>query len=206
MGGARCIGGEVSSHVARSEFNEKLFSFRSQRPVYENLRRWTVEESIQTITLRLEQMRGVFDVGSGTELEFGCLWLDMWMGMESHHRVANYITRWRWPEWKTRKHTNANARSYGSAFTNIVYLLLKPLPNTTKPSVFPSNRAGWSVEGRHSALRSFRAGVDPQCERTGELLIQALRGDIRLLTLLKSELDTQVELELLNDRTNLRGT
>ncbi|EDR07012.1 uncharacterized protein LACBIDRAFT_328260 [Laccaria bicolor S238N-H82] len=45
-------------------------------------------------------------------------------------------------------------------------------------------------------LRSFRAGVDPQYERTGKLLIQALRGDIQLLilTLLKSELDAKVEI------------
>lgn len=34
-GGARCIG-KVSSYVARSVFNEKLFLFRSRRPVYDD--------------------------------------------------------------------------------------------------------------------------------------------------------------------------
>ena len=41
---------------------------------------------------------------------------------------------------------------------------------------------------------------------SGELLIQALRDHIRLLTLLKSKLDAEVELERLSDRTTLRGT
>jgi hypothetical protein len=53
-----------------------------------------------------------------------------------------------------------------------------------------------------SDLFFFRAGVDSQCERTGEALIQALRDDVRLLTLLKPELDAEDELELLDDRTN----
>ena len=42
--------------------------------------------------------------------------------------------------------------------------------------------------------------------RKAKGLEKPLRGDIRLLILLKSELDAEVELELLNDRTNLRGT
>ena len=46
------------------------------------------------------------------------------------------------------------------AFTNIVYLLPKLLPNTTKQPVFPSNRAGWSVEGRHSNVRAFTVTID----------------------------------------------
>ena len=50
--------------------------------------------------------------------------------------------------------------------------------------------------------RSLRAGVDSQCERTGKALIQALRDDVRLLTLLKSELDVEIELELLNNHHN----
>jgi hypothetical protein len=37
------------------------------------------------------------------------------------------------------------------------------------------------------------AGVESQCERIGEALIRALRDDIRLLTLLKSELDAEIE-------------
>jgi hypothetical protein len=44
------------------------------------------------------------------------------------------------------------------------------------------------------------AGVDSQCERTEEALIQALRDDIRLLTLLQPDVDAGVELELLDDR------
>ena len=35
--------------------------------------------------------------------------------------------------------------------------------------------------------------MDSQCERIGEALIRALRGDIRLLTLLKSELDAELD-------------
>jgi hypothetical protein len=46
------------------------------------------------------------------------------------------------------------------------------------------------------------AGVDSPCERTVKALIQALRHDVRLLTLLKPELDAEVELELLDDRIN----
>ena len=38
-------------------------------------------------------------------------------------------------------------------------------------------------------LRSLRAGVDSQREWTGEALISALRGEIRLLTLLNSDVD-----------------
>ena len=48
----------------------------------------------------------------------------------------------------------------------------------------------------------FRAGVDPHCERTRAALIQALRDDIRLLTLLKPKVDAEIELELLDDGTN----
>ena len=51
-------------------------------------------------------------------------------------------------------------------------------------------------------LRSPRAWVDSQCERTGEALIQALPDDIRLLSLLKPDVDADVELELLDDRHN----
>ncbi|EDQ99045.1 very hypothetical proline-rich protein [Laccaria bicolor S238N-H82] len=52
--------------------------------------------------------------------------------------------------------------------------------------------------------RSLRAGVDSQCERTGEA--GALRDDIRLLTFLDSEIDAEVELQLLDDCMDSRGT
>ena len=51
-------------------------------------------------------------------------------------------------------------------------------------------------------LRSLRGGADSQRGRTGEALLQALRDNIRLLTLLKPELDSEIELELLDDRRN----
>ena len=38
-------------------------------------------------------------------------------------------------------------------------------------------------------LRSLRAGVDSQREWTGEALISAPRGEIRLITLLNSDVD-----------------
>ena len=44
--------------------------------------------------------------------------------------------------------------------------------------------------------------MDSQCERAGEPLFRALRNDVRLLILLRPELDAEVELELLDDRTN----
>jgi len=44
------------------------------------------------------------------------------------------------------------------------------------------------------------------CERTGEALIRALLDDIRLVTLLKPDLDAEVELEFLDDLTNSLGT
>ena len=47
--------------------------------------------------------------------------------------------------------------------------------------------------------------MDSQCERTGEALIEAVRDDVRLLTFLKSELDAEIELELLDNRHNLSG-
>ncbi|KIK02410.1 hypothetical protein K443DRAFT_677651 [Laccaria amethystina LaAM-08-1] len=50
-------------------------------------------------------------------------------------------------------------------------------------------------------LQFFQAWVDSQCEQTGEALIQALRDDVRLLTLLKSEPDAEIKLELLDERT-----
>ena len=46
-------------------------------------------------------------------------------------------------------------------------------------------------------LRFLRAGVDSQCERTGEALVQALRDGIRLLTFFKPDADADVESELL---------
>ena len=55
-------------------------------------------------------------------------------------------------------------------------------------------------------IRSFRVGVYSQCERAGEPLIRALRNDVRFLILLRPELDAEVELELLDDRTNSWGT
>ena len=55
-------------------------------------------------------------------------------------------------------------------------------------------------------LRSLRAGADSQCERIGEALTPAERDDVRLLTLLMSELDTELELELLSNRYNSQGT
>jgi len=51
-------------------------------------------------------------------------------------------------------------------------------------------------------LRSLRAGVDSQCERTREALVQALRDDVRLLTLVKLELDAGIGLGLLGDLTD----
>ena len=51
-------------------------------------------------------------------------------------------------------------------------------------------------------LSSLRAGVDSQCQRTGEALIQARRDDIRNLTLPKPDVDADVESELLDDRHN----
>lgn len=54
-------------------------------------------------------------------------------------------------------------------------------------------------------LRSLRAGVDSQRERTGKALIQPLRDNVRLLTLLMSELDTQIESEHLDNRHDSRG-
>ena len=50
-------------------------------------------------------------------------------------------------------------------------------------------------------LRSLRAGMDSQFERTGAL-IQTLRDDVRLLTFLKSDFDAEIELELLDNRHN----
>ena len=52
-------------------------------------------------------------------------------------------------------------------------------------------------------LRSFRAWVDSQCERIAESLVQALRDDVRLLTILKPDVDADVKLELLDDCHNL---
>ena len=52
-------------------------------------------------------------------------------------------------------------------------------------------------------LRSLRAGPDSQCERIGEAPIQALRGDVRLLTFLMSEFDAEIESELLDNYQNL---
>ena len=54
-------------------------------------------------------------------------------------------------------------------------------------------------------LKSLRAG-DLQCKRTREALIQTLRDDIRLRTLLKQALDAEIEMALLDDRTNTSGT
>ena len=45
--------------------------------------------------------------------------------------------------------------------------------------------------------------MDSQCELTGEALIQALRDDFQLLTPLKSQLDVEIELELLNNHHNI---
>ena len=53
-------------------------------------------------------------------------------------------------------------------------------------------------------LRSLPAGVDLQCERTGEALIQALQDDVRLLTLLKPKLDIEVEMKFLGEREGRR--
>ena len=49
-------------------------------------------------------------------------------------------------------------------------------------------------------LKSLRGGADSQRGRTGEAL--ALRDDMRLLTLLRSKLDAEIELELLDECTN----
>ena len=43
--------------------------------------------------------------------------------------------------------------------------------------------------------------MQTECERNGEALIQALRDDIRLLTLLKPD-DADVEPELFDERHN----
>ena len=64
------------------------------------------------------------------------------------------------------------------------------------------NRHRHPVADAAPPRRSLGAGVGLQCERTGEALIQALRDDVRLLTLLKSELDVKVELGLLNTHHN----
>ena len=50
--------------------------------------------------------------------------------------------------------------------------------------------------------RFTRAGVDSQCERTGEALVQALRDDVQPLTPLKAHFDVEIDLKLLNNQHN----
>ena len=45
-----------------------------------------------------------------------------------------------------------------------------------------------SCSGQYQPFRSLRAGVDSQCNRTGEPLIRTVQNDCRLLTLLRLEL------------------
>ncbi|KIJ94404.1 hypothetical protein K443DRAFT_110450, partial [Laccaria amethystina LaAM-08-1] len=60
----------------------------------------------------------------------------------------------------------------------------------------------WKVDEPWTRMAS--AWVDSQCERTREALVQALRNDVRFLTLLKSNVDADVESELLDDCHNSR--
>ena len=45
-----------------------------------------------------------------------------------------------------------------------------------------------SCSGHYYSFSSLRAGVDSQCDRTGEPLIRTVQNDFRLLTLLRPEL------------------
>ncbi|KIJ90212.1 hypothetical protein K443DRAFT_15416 [Laccaria amethystina LaAM-08-1] len=76
--------------------------------------------------------------------------------------------------------------------------------SVTRPDPFVSHLSWvWNISEPQTRMEvSVGTGVDSPCERTGKALIQALRDDVRLLTLLKPELDAEVELELLDDRTN----
>ena len=49
-----------------------------------------------------------------------------------------------------------------------------------------------SCSGQYYPFRSLRAGLDSQCDRTGEPLIRTVQNDFRLLTLLRPELVTNV--------------
>ena len=105
----------------------------------------------------------------------------------------------------TTRHSHADARRALafplSAFLRQTASFLNPLFTELEPrrasgwDDFPSEMTWMGMESHrvvdditYPPLRSFRAGVDSQCERIGEALMQAPRNDIRLLTLCQNRI------------------